>query len=459
MSGERSRITVVGTRRRLDVSVPSGAPVGEYSARLAEMCGQDRADVLPPAWSLAPAGHPPLPLDATLLDVGVVDGQVLYLRDAAQEPNDAPLVEEIEELVADKTHRHRQQRLRGGTIVLSLGLLWTTVAAITAGLRFEGGAGTAAGLVLAGLGLLAGAWSLTQHREVVPDWLRMAVALTSVPCLAAAGMLVTRVLGVTAYRWDGAVFGACLAALMALVVIPTAALVVVQLHLTVGLALVSLIRALDTDRAGAAAVVTVTAMGIIAVARRIAATVASWGQRRPPDQSAALPVTIGLVDRSHRLLSVVLVGPALALTAALPVLASNGGGWAVALTAVASIALMARCRLVAFSAELLLLGIAALVGCFSLILAVVGMLGAGPGATLVVLVLAGLGVAGAGVTLSLLRPSTPEPPRDGPMVHPSARRRSRAEVFGVITSLLMVPLALGVLGAFRHMVEVGRSIF
>ncbi|WP_432990755.1 EsaB/YukD family protein [Dactylosporangium sp. CA-233914] len=458
MSNEQSRITVVGTRRRIDVSVPSGAPVGEYTAQLASICRQEQADVLPPTWSLAPAGQPPFPLDASLLDQGVIDGQVLYLRDVAGESYAAPLVEEIEEVVADEARHYRQQRLRGGPVVLGLGLLWLTAAAVLAARRFDGGTGVVAGFTIVGMLLLATAWGLAQQRAVVPDALRLAVGLASLPCLAAAGMLVAQVLGAPASRWAGALVGASLAALMMLGVIPNAGLFAVQLQITVALVLVSLAQGLDADPAEAAALVVVTSLGIFAVARRIAATVASWGRRRPPDDAVAVTVTSELVDRSRRVLTVVLAGPAVALAVALPVLAWSGRTFALALVGVACIALVARCRLAAFSAELLAFGSTAAIGCFSLVAAAARL--AAPGTAVNVLVMAGLLVVATGVGISALRPTVPEPPdADGTTGPRPARRRSRAEVVGVVASVFLAPLALGVFGAFHHLIDVGRNLF
>ena len=106
----RSRVTVIGARRRVDVALPAGAPIGEYSAGLAGLCGQDSHRALPPAWSLAVAGAAPLPLSASLADSGVVDGQVLYLRDLARHLGEEMTVEDIPELIAGEAESQR----RGG---------------------------------------------------------------------------------------------------------------------------------------------------------------------------------------------------------------------------------------------------------------------------------------------------------------------------------------------------------
>src|SRR5215510_12536199 len=93
----RSRITVVGGRKRVDVAVPTATPVGEYATELAQMCGQTRRGIMPPAWSRA--GAPALPLGASLADAGIGDGQVLYLHDVTRDPGDAAEVDDIDEMV------------------------------------------------------------------------------------------------------------------------------------------------------------------------------------------------------------------------------------------------------------------------------------------------------------------------------------------------------------------------
>src|SRR5258708_38598969 len=102
MIAGRSRGTVIGARRRVDVALPAAAPIGEYSAGLASMCGQDSQRAMPPAWSLAVPGAAPLPLSASLAESGVVHGQVLYLCDLARGRGEDTTVEGIPELIAGR---------------------------------------------------------------------------------------------------------------------------------------------------------------------------------------------------------------------------------------------------------------------------------------------------------------------------------------------------------------------
>jgi hypothetical protein len=457
---EQSRITVVGARKRIDVAVPSWTPIGEYTTRLAAICGQEQGDVMPPAWSLAVAGEEAFPLDACLVDVGVIDGQVLYLRDTGREPAEAPVVAEVDEVVAEETRRLRAHKLGGGPATIAAGLLWLTAGAVLAGWHLDGGAGASIALILAALLLLGVAWSLAQQRDAVPYALRVTVALTAVPCLAAGGVLAGQALAAGAYPWESGLIGANLAALLAFATLAEGALFAVQIELVIALMTAALIRGLAADRAGAAAVTAVVAMGVLALARRLGAFVASWSQRR---QEARRPrpvdATVELVGRSRQLLAVVLAGPAAALAVALPVLAASGKPFALGLTGAVCLVLMVRVRQAAFTCEVIAIGAAAAVGCFALVLAAVHALGLSPGGRTGVLMLAGVALVGFGAALCVLTPPAGTETPQAPKAPGAARRRSTMDVFGVLATTAMTPLAMGVFGVFGQLLAVGRTMF
>src|SRR5689334_1952200 len=99
MSNTLSRVTVVGARKKVDLAIPSDAPIVEYSDRLARLCEQEESDELPPVWSLARVGAGPMPVTSSLADEGVTDGTVLYLRDVVAGEEDEPVVHSVWELV------------------------------------------------------------------------------------------------------------------------------------------------------------------------------------------------------------------------------------------------------------------------------------------------------------------------------------------------------------------------
>jgi len=122
---ERRRVTVVGAHRRVDLVVPAGAAIAEYAPNLLVWCGQMEFDnTFPPAWSLALPGAAPFPPEASLAEVGVVDGATLYLRDAAAGEFDEPRIIELEDLVAEanKAEVSWSERYRAYSMV-GLGVL------------------------------------------------------------------------------------------------------------------------------------------------------------------------------------------------------------------------------------------------------------------------------------------------------------------------------------------------
>ncbi len=455
---EQSRITVVGTRRRVDVAVPSWTPIGEYAARLATICGQERHDVMPPVWSLATAGDAALPLETSLADAGVVDGQVLYLKDTAREPAEAPVVAEIDEVVAEESQRLRATKLHAGPATIAAGLLWLTGTAALVAWRTGGAAGGAVALIVVGLLLIGGAWGLSQQKDVVPYALPLAIALTAVPVVAAGGVLAGRVLTVGGYPWESGLIGANLAGLLAFASLPEGALFVVQIELFMALATAVLIRGFAADRTGAAAVTAVVAMAVLAISRRIAAMIAAWSRKREAARTGPTDMTIELVESSRQVLAVVLAGPALALAVALPVLAAASNWFALALTAAVCLALMVRARHSAFTSEVIAIGLDATIGGFVLVLALVRELGLAPGAIGTVQAVVGLAVVAIGAGLCLLTPKTgAEPPR-GPG-KPGPTRRSTLDVFGQLATMALAPLAMGVFGVFGKLLTMGRTLF
>ncbi|MGW0435122.1 EsaB/YukD family protein [Micromonospora sp. NPDC003197] len=459
MANEQSRITVVGARRRVDIAVPSDAPIGEYAPRLAELCGQKETGVMPPAWSLAPAEDAAYPLDATLRDLRVVDGQVLYLRDLAQEPGDAPVVKDIDEVVADESAQQRRHRMHAGPAVLAFGLVWLLAATVLTAWRTGLGIGALAMLVVAGVTLLGTSWGLGQRQTAIPNGLLPVISLAAVPCFAVAGMFVADGLGGPDYRWAGIIVGANLATLMALAIGPNLVLMAVQFQLLVAAVLAFLLLGLDASGVEAAAAIAAVATGLLAAARRTAATVTAWGRERPRGRETAADATAQLVAQSGRILGVVMAGPAVALVVALPFLTLSGRGFAVAVAAVVTIALLARVRRPALTSELLLIGGAAIVGLFSLLHQLISMIG-GSVALLTVLSLgSGLAVVGIGVALAVLvtGPGDDQPETPGGLIRP--RKRSRADGIGMVAGIAIAPLTMGVFGVFSHLVMVGRTLF
>lgn len=460
MLDRRSRITVVGGGKRVDVALPSESPIGEYVTGLVEACGEAGGGVMATAWSLAPAGQLPWPVELSLSEAGVADGEVLYLRDSASDPGTAPVVEDIEELVAVDAREHRESTGHRGVLTVWLGTAWITLAATFAALRgHHAGLVAAVGLVLVAVVMLALAWSLNQKRARLPAVACLAVSLCAAPCLAAAGGLVGQSLGAGLF-WCGVVVGANLGTLMALAATPEPAVLAVEVPLAVAGVVAVVLAVLRADGTQTAAAGTVAALAMVALARPLAGTVAAWSGRMPADPAGMAPATARLMLRARQLLALVLVPPAVALVVALPALALSGRPWALGLAAVAGLALLIRARQVGFTGEVVPLGAAGAAGLFSA-LGGAAYRYLGMDAAVWVLVLVGGAVVGVGVAVAVLhrpRPTDDDPQAPFGSVQDTRDRGRFVDTIGVLCLVLAAPLAMGVFGVYNELFAMGRSI-
>jgi len=92
------RVTVVGPRRRVDLALPARIPFAELFPTVAGYAGldDDAARQAPSGWVLQRLGQAPFPLEATPLQTGLRDGELIYLR-----PREAQLPELAFDDVAD----------------------------------------------------------------------------------------------------------------------------------------------------------------------------------------------------------------------------------------------------------------------------------------------------------------------------------------------------------------------
>jgi hypothetical protein len=442
----RSRVTVIGAQRRVDVAVPSAAPIGEYVAGLADLCGQDRRDALPAAWSLAPAAAPPLPLGESLAGAGIVDGQVLYLRDAAGDPDDVPVVLDIDETVIEGAEELRDQGVRRGLLVTGVGLLWSVATACLLWIMPEPGAIEAAtALALGGLALILFSWGLEQRRSALPKNMLLAMSLTAAPSFAAAGGLLGGMIAGPELRWPGALVGANLAVLLALSATPAGAVVAIEISLALGGLLAPALVAAGADTLQSAAAVTVVALAVIALSRRIAALVAVFGS---PSTDPAV-----LFARTRRLLLMVILGPIAALLVSLPVLGRSGNIWGVLLCLTVSAAMLTRANQAVVPIESAALAATGAGGIFGA--ASVYVLRDSTSAWAVALViLAGLAVVGTGIWYTLSAP-----PGGGPREPTGPPKKRVADYAGMVCLALSAPLALGALGVLGVLMDEGKALF
>lgn len=106
-----TRVTVLTGKRMTDLVLPSAVPMESYIdetvAALAEILEDTPADVLAGfdfsaqgMWTFARPGCPPLKLDQSLDDAGVVDGSLLTLVSASRTERYRPLVEDVIDAIA-----------------------------------------------------------------------------------------------------------------------------------------------------------------------------------------------------------------------------------------------------------------------------------------------------------------------------------------------------------------------
>jgi hypothetical protein len=461
MLDRRSRITVVGGGRRIDVALPSESPIGEYVGDLAGLCGQSGGGgPMTPAWSLAPAGREPWAVEMTLAEAGVADGAVLYLQDSARDPGTAPVVEDIEELVATDAKSHRGTLKDRGVLTVWLGVGWLTVAsALVAVLPHRGSLLAAAGFVLVSLVMLGVAWGLGQKRGPLPPLGVLGIAVSAVPQLAAAGGLLGDSLDPRLF-WCGVLLGANLGAMMALAAAPEPALIAVEVPLGVGGVAAVVLAILRADTTQVAAAATVIGLALIALARPIGGLISSYSAKMPKAAAEMAPTTARLMLRARHLLTLLLVVPAAALALALPALALSGRPWAIGLAVAVGLGLVIRSRQVGFTGEVVPAGAAGAIGLFSVVATSVYR-SLGMDAAIWILAPAGAALIGIGVAIvSTYRPPDPDDLDEQTPFGPiDTRDRGKfVDTIGMVCLLIAATLAMGVFGVFDELFTMGREI-
>ena len=90
-------VTIAGPDRRVDLVVSTETPVSELIPTFVEMSSEDppNPDAAQPVWSVAPPGQQPLPLDRTLREAGIADGDVLTLTEVRSQEQAPPRPAEL----------------------------------------------------------------------------------------------------------------------------------------------------------------------------------------------------------------------------------------------------------------------------------------------------------------------------------------------------------------------------
>ncbi|MEU9407523.1 EsaB/YukD family protein [Streptomyces sp. NPDC048281] len=397
---QQCRITVVGEHRQVDLAVPVGVPITSYAGTLARLCGEAENDIMPAAWSLATALDVPFAPERSLWELGVVDGQVLYLRDVTEHEFDEPVVQDVTERVGEAARglveRRWDARIRVIT-VLAVGLCWLIGVLVAIGARGQLGSSALTDVaVAAGLALPSLIWFSGERRWPVPPRLREVLALGAVPLLALAGWTLAGAgsdpgasgPGASAsFTAAGLVVGAMAGAGLAYVAAPGVATCAVLVGSVLAAVVGSALALADADATEAVAVVAVAAFLLLTVAlptvgRIVAFTHRRASVRRPSGRDAGDDTDhdpVGAAVRGAVILLVVwtcVLASVLAVT--LVALAASPSPPAAALAGCLGVALLLRAGAARLVGEVVPVGVAGAAGLCTLLLVGGGHLG-GPG--------------------------------------------------------------------------------
>jgi type VII secretion integral membrane protein EccD len=433
-----SRVTLVGTRRRVDLLLPSGEPVGLLMPDLLQFAGES-AQAPPRLRQLVRPNGDVLSSEATLAQAGVEDGAVLRLVAGADVPP-APVVHDVAEETADDRDTRAGRWGPGAR-------RWTATAAVVAGfaamawmfLRSEpsdtAGAAAlgAAALILCAGGLVAG-----RAREPVGTALTLGgAAVALIATWAATGTA----------GWPGSSRLIAMAATLAAVVVLLGLGSSLGRDGIVGGGLVLALAAawatgtwagLAPDRL--AALMTVTAVVLLGLLPRVALTASGLtglDDRRAGGAQAARRDVAAALGAAHRSLAIATVGTAASAALAGTLLLGAPTIWTVLLAVSVCISLVARARGYPLVLEVVALYAAAavvLLGLLTLWLRTSGP--AGPLATLLALVV---------VPLLVLAVEPPE--------HVGARLRKAADRIEALAVVATIPLAIGVFGTYGRLLD------
>jgi type VII secretion integral membrane protein EccD len=426
-----SRVTVVGSRRRLDVTLPSTVPVADLIWDLVEMLAESDGG-LPASWALIRVGGQALDPERPLSEQGVVQGTMLFLRDATrQDPPPA-----IDDYAVELAIAVDAQGGRWTAAAAPPMLAWAAAACSAAAgvaLLLAGDPGSQALIGVAGALIAAAAgWVISQR------FLRRStgglIAMSAIPLWAAAGAGLAGLAGasstsILAASLGSSGIGAAIAIVVAgeIVLLPAAGIITITLLPALVLGVCALVGAGPVP---AAALLCPIALGSLALPGRLAVRLAGVDR----GQTAAVSAR---ARRGRRLHGSMLVGIALVLIASSAILAASGGWFAWGLVGATAIGAVAKARHFRFTAEVAPLLAAGLVGLVLLEYPLIGALAIGPkgiGGAAALLVVDALVLALTGIAVRRWDLS------------PQLRRQlGRLELIATAATL---PLAVGVLGAY-----------
>ena len=413
---------------------------------VAWLCEQDDEAAFPAVWSLAIAGHQPFPVQFSLDQVGVHDGQLLYLRDTAASEVDDPVVLDMDEAVSEAAGQPGMwpwdPRNRAVTWLV-IGALWLIAAAAVGAARHDHGLIAALTAVTA-VTFAAVAGAAARRRWPVPGAVSLLLAVSAVPTLALAGGLVGNGHAAAAAVAGGAVIGAVLA----LAAVPGTATTALGLLACLGFAVCLGLSVAHANATESAAVLAVILLSLSGLGPQVMARLIAYSPFEPalPEADSTDTGTVAVHVRRAWLL-LLLYGIALGAGSAVDLiwLARSGSYFAQGLTACASLALILNAgtyRQLTVVVPGLAAGVA---GLLAVVLAVPARLDFAPWTGPAAATAIGLGMLLAGLAGSF---SSRQTMRQVPAV---------AALLTVLRAGSVV-LALGVLGVFGHLMLLGSHL-
>lgn len=447
MATDLCRITVVGPNRRADLAVPVAVPVAELLPELVELVGERSPEALPRPWSIARLAQPPMPLSVSLAELGVIDGEVLYLHDGERLSAGPVVVDDLAEDLTDRTDAGplwgpgsralllaigAAAFLVGGQVALLLGVDRVVVAAGLCGLvalgtvtlallrwRWGGSGPVPNALGLAGLP----AWAGFAHRVVL---LVAPGAATSAQLAGAAG---------------GLIIGAGAAGLAVPDLVPVTAAVALA-AVAVLLAAASVLF-FDLEAVQVAALAAVLGVVVLALLPGVALRGAGVPEL---DGSAPLVEEVALRSGAARtLLAWLLAATTLVIVVAVGVLVGEEGNFPLLLAVTVTAVVALRARTFVRAMEVGLLASSALV---SLVLIEAALLPDGGGDDRRLLGVALLVGTATALFVAASRADRPAPPAI----------RTTLERLATLLHVALVPLCMGALGVFDAVADWARGL-
>jgi type VII secretion integral membrane protein EccD len=426
------RVTVVGSRRRLDVSLPVGVPVADLLWDLAEMLGEDDGS-LPAGWTLVRVGGHALDPEQSLSEQGVVQGTMLFLRDITRR-DPPPAIDDYAAGVALAVDAQSGRWTKAAAPAMLTGAAAACLAVAGLVLLLAGDRDARAVFGLPGAAIAAAA-SVVISRQLGRRAFGGLLALSALPLWGAAGgglagLADAGAIAILAAALGSIGVGAAVAILVAgeVVLVPSVGIITATLVPALVLGACALVGA---GPASAAAVLCPAALASLALPARIAVRVASINHSDPASLNARARL-------GRHLLAAALVGIAVVLTASSAILSISGGWFAWGLVAASALGAATKARHFRFAAEVGPLLATGLAGLLLLEYPLIGVFALGPkgaGGAAAILIADGLILAASGSSIRRWDLS------------PRLRRQlGRLEA---IATAATVPLALGVLGAFE----------